>query len=95
MQAVDGKSNAEKTFYMMAYMLSGQKIFNFDGKQFRTVGELAEHMKGLLNESYDVFQEFCHKLIDYKDNLNVQFECWLMALGKSDELKKWRESLRA
>ena len=95
MQAVDGKSNAEKTFYMMAYMLSGQKIFNFEGKQFRTVGELAEHMKGLLNESYDVFQEFCHKLIDYKDNLNVQFECWLVALGKSDELKKWRESLRS
>jgi len=80
---------------MMAYMLSGQKIFNFEGKQFRTVGELAEHMKGLLNESYDAFQEFCHKLIDYKDNLNVQFECWLVALGKSDELKKWRESLRA
>ena len=95
MQAVDGKSDAEKTFYMMAYMLSGQKIFNFEGKQFRTVGELAEHMKGLLNESYDAFQEFCHKLIDYKDNLNVQFECWLVALGKSDELKKWKESLRA
>lgn len=95
MHTVDGKSNAEKTYYMMAYMLSGQKIFNFDGKQFRTVGELAEHMKGLLNESYDVFQEFCHKLIDYKDNLDVQFECWLIALGKSDELKKWKESLRA
>ena len=94
MHTVDGKSNAEKTYYMMAYMLSGQKIFNFDGKQFRTVGELAEHMKGLFNESYDVFQAFCHKLIDYKDNLNVQFECWLISLGKSDELKKWRESLR-
>ena len=95
MQTVEGNTNAEKTYYTMAYMLSGQKIFNFDGKQFRTVGELAEHMKNLLSESYDVFQEFCHKLIDYKDNLNVQFECWLMALGKSDELKKWRESLRA
>ena len=45
-------------------------------------------MKDLLKESYDAFQEFCHKLIDYKDNLNVQFECWLIALGKSDELKK-------
>ncbi len=95
MQEVDGKSNAEKTYYMMAYMLSGQKIFNFDGKQFRTVGELAEYMKDLLNESYDVFQKFCHKLIDYKDNLDTQFECWLIVLGKNDELKKWRESLKA
>ncbi len=94
MYAVDGKSNAEKIYYMMAYMLSGQKIFNFDGKQFRTVGELAEHMKGLLEESYEVFQTFCHKLIDYRDNLNVQFECWLIALGKADELKQWKESLR-
>lgn len=94
MQTVEGKNNAEKTFYMMAYMLSGQKIFNFEGKQFRTVGELAEHMKGLLTESYDTFREFCHKLIDFRDNLNIQFECWLMALGKSDELKKWKESLR-
>ena len=95
MQVVDGKNKVEKTLYMMAYMLSGQKIFNFEGQQFRTVGELAEHMKDLLKESYDAFQEFCHKLIDYKDNLNVQFECWLIALGKSDELKKWKESLRA
>lgn len=94
MQVVDGKNKVEKTLYMMAYMLSGQKIFNFEGQQFRTVGELAEHMKDLLKESYDAFQEFCHKLIDYKDNLNVQFECWLIALGKSDELKKWKESLR-
>ena len=94
MQIVDGKNKVEKTLYMMAYMLSGQKIFNFEGQQFRTVGELAEHMKDLLKESYDAFQEFCHKLIDYKDNLNVQFECWLIALGKSDELKKWKESLR-
>lgn len=95
MQTVDGKSNPERTYYMMAYMLSGQKIFNFDGKQFRTVGELAEHMKSLLDESYDVFQAFCHKLIDYRDNLDTQFECWLIALGKSKELKQWKESLKA
>ena len=94
MQAVDGKNNAEKTFYMMAYMLSGQKIFNFEGNQFRTVGELAEHMKGILDKSYESFQNFCHKLIDYNDHLDVQFECWLIALGKSNELKQWKASLR-
>ncbi len=53
------------------------------------------YMKGLLDESYEVFQKCCHELVDYKDNLNVQFECWLIALGKNDELKKWKESLRA
>lgn len=94
MWAVDDTNNAEKTYYMMAYMLSGQKIFHFGGKQFRTIGELTEHMENLLNESYDAFQKFCHKLIDYNDNLDTQFECWLIALGKNDELKKWREGLR-
>lgn len=91
---VDGESRREKIYYMMAYMLSGQKIFNFEEKQFKSVGELADYMKGLLDESYEKFQSFCHKLIDYNDNLNVQFECWLIALGKDKELEQWRESLR-
>ncbi len=90
-----GKQNKpEKIYYSMAYMLSGQKIFDFDGKQFRTVGELAEHMKGLLNNSYDAFMSCCHKLIDNHDNVDIQLECWLIALGKGNELAQWKKSLK-
>lgn len=83
-----------KNLYLMAYMLSGQKLMHFDGKEFRTVGEFAEHMKELLEQSYEKFESACHKLIDYEDNLDVQFESWLLALGKKKELDSWRETIR-
>ena len=84
----------KKNLYLMAYMLSGQKLMHFDGKEFRTVGEFADYMKELLDESYERFEAVCHKLIDYEDNLDVQFESWLLALGKKKELNSWRENIR-
>ena len=94
MYKVEGTTNPKKVYYLMAYMLSGQKIFNFEGKQFRTVEELARYMKEKLDVSYEAFQSICHKLIDYKDNLDLQFECWLIALGKGNELKSWKTNLK-
>ena len=84
----------KKNLYLMAYMLSGQKLMHFNGKDFRTVGEFADYMKELLDESYEKFEAACHKLIDYEDNLDVQFESWLLALGKKKELNSWRENIR-
>lgn len=84
----------KKNLYLMAYMLSGQKLMHFDGKEFRIVGEFADYMKELLDESYEKFEAVCHKLIDYEDNLDVQFESWLLALGKKKELNSWRENIR-
>lgn len=84
----------KKNLYLMAYMLSGQKLMHFEGKDFRTVGEFADYMKDLLDESYEKFEATCHKLIDYEDNLDAQFESWLLALGKKKELTSWRENIR-
>ena len=84
----------KKNLYLMGYMLSGQKLMHFDGKDFRTVGEFADYMKELLDESYEKFEAVCHKLIDYEDNLDVQFESWLLALGKKKELNSWRDNIR-
>jgi serine/threonine protein kinase len=79
--------------YIMAYMLSGQKLFRTDGHDFRTVNELADFIKQLLDESYEKFEDFCHRMVDYHDNLNEQLEAWLIALGKRKELDQWRASL--
>lgn len=89
----DTQRAKKKNLYLMAYMLSGQKLMHFGGKEFRTVGEFADYMKKLLDESYEKFEAMCHKLIDYEDNLDVQFESWLLALGKKKELDSWREKL--
>lgn len=90
----DNQRAKKKNLYLMAYMLSGQKLMHFDGKEFRTVGEFADYMKEILEQSYEKFEAVCHKLIDYEDNLDVQFESWLLALGKKKELNSWRENLQ-
>lgn len=87
------KRDTLMNYYTMAYLLSGQKLFSIGNKQLKNVAELTAHMKGLLDSSYEEFEDFCHKLIDYDDTLDVQLEAWLIALGKRKELDVWRNSL--
>lgn len=84
------KEDMRRTYYLMAYTLSGQKLFRLGGEQFRTVGELAGYMRELLDESLENFERLCHRLVDYDGNLDVQLEAWLIAIGKQEELDRWR-----
>ncbi len=86
-------TDMRRTYYLMAYTLSGQKLFLLDGEKFRTVGELVGYMRSILDESYDRFESLCHRLIDYDGNLDFQLETWLIAIGKQNEIEKWRESM--
>ena len=60
----------------------------------KSVSELTAYMKGLLDSSYEEFEDFCHSMIDYDDTLDVQLEAWLIALGKRKELDAWRQGLQ-
>ena len=82
-----------RTYYLMAYSLSGQKLFLLDGNQFRTVGEFAAYLRRVSEESFGKFEEICHRLVDYDGNLDIQLETWLLSLGKSDEIEKWNLSM--
>lgn len=86
-------TDMQRTYYLMAYTLSGQKLLLLDGEQFRTVGELVGYMRSALDESYDRFESLCHRLVDYDGNLDFQLETWLIALGKQNEIDKWRASM--
>ena len=86
-------TDMQRTYYLMAYTLSGQKLLLLDGEQIRTVGELASYMRSVLAESFDKFESLCHRLVDYDGNLDFQLETWLMAIGKQDEIDKWRASM--
>ncbi|MCD7892068.1 MAG: protein kinase [Erysipelotrichaceae bacterium] len=81
-------------YYIMAYMLSGQYIYCINKKKFKNINELTSYMKELLDSSYEEFEYFCHKMIDHDDTLDVQFEAWLIALGKHKELEVWKTSLK-
>lgn len=80
-------------YYTMAYLLSGQRLFAIGDKRLKNVSELTTYMKGLLDSSYEEFEDFCHSMIDYDDTLDVQLEAWLIALGKRKELDAWRHNL--
>ena len=80
--------------YLLAYMLSGRKCLYKEGVEFRSVQELTGFLKNTLERSYDEFEKICHNLIDYNDNLDAQFEGWLLALGKKNEIEQWRKSLQ-
>ena len=86
-------TDMRRTCYLMAYTLSGQKLLLLNGEQFRTVGELANYMRSVLDESFEKFESLCHKLVDYDGNLDLQLETWLIATGKQKEIEKWRESI--
>ena len=77
----------------MAYTLSGQKLLLLDGEQLRTAGEFADHLRCVLEESYEKFEALCHRLVDYDGNLDGQLEAWLTAIGKQQEIEAWRASL--
>lgn len=89
----NNETDMQRTYYLMAYTLSGQKLLLLDGEQIRTVGELANYMRSTLSESLEKFESLCHRLVDYDGNLDFRLETWLMAIGKQKEIEKWRASM--
>ena len=79
--------------YRTGYLFSGQKLMHLGDNDFRTIGELREHMKELAEDSFDEFQRLCHGLVDYDGNVDCQFESWLLALGKRKEIEHWRQTV--
>lgn len=87
------KGNRQLAYYAAGYALSGQHLLVMDGLEIRTPAELAEHMRALLAESLEALKKFCHRLVDYDGTLDVQLEAWLTAIGRGEEIAKWRGKL--
>lgn len=82
------------SYYHAAYLLTGKKELQLEDKNFYTAEELAEHMNSLLDDSTEAFENFSNKLINDDNKLNEEFEAWLIALGKRDELNSWKQNLK-
>lgn len=91
---VDRKDDRKK-YYLAAYFLTGKKELLVGDKKFSTAENLAKYMNALLDDSAEAFEEFCFNLIDSDNNLNEEFEAWLIALGKRNELQTWKQNLTA
>lgn len=81
-------------YYRLAYMLSGKKVFLKNGIRFQSIQEFTEYLKKELAQSYDAFETICQELMDDNDNLDAQFEGWLLTLGKANEIEQWKSSLQ-
>jgi len=81
-----------KQFYE-ADFTDDDRPFYMDDMEFRTIRELAEYMRRLLDSSLMDFKRLCHRLVDYDGELDDQFEAWLIKNGKEKELENWRASI--
>ncbi|MFA5659452.1 MAG: hypothetical protein WC900_09235, partial [Oscillospiraceae bacterium] len=80
-------------YYLMGYILAGKKLFHFQGRDFRTVSELAEFMRLLLEKSYQEFFSLCLTLVGADGQIEPQLEAWLISLGKTAELERFIQSV--
>ena len=80
-------------YYMLGFLLSGRKVFYKDDHEFTTVEELIVYMQELLQTSYSNFENYCESLIDEDGSLDIQLESWLITLGNSDQISKWKKKL--
>lgn len=81
--------------YQLGFMLSTEKTLVVNGMSFHNADELVEHMKRLLNQSYELFDAFSRQMIHENDELDLQFECWLIAQGKKQAIEEWRREMMA
>ena len=54
---------------------------------------IAEFKNGTYISQYKA-DNLMEAVLIWADNLDVQFESWLLALGKKKELKAWREAIQ-
>lgn len=84
-------SDKRLLFYSVGYILSGERCFYYNNTYFKSINELADYMKKLMQSSYDEFSDFCNVLLDSKGKLDAQFEAWLRVMGKTNEISEWRK----
>lgn len=80
-------------YYLLGYLLSDRKIFYKNNHEFENVESLVSYMQELLQESYSGFEKYCMELIDDDGKLDVQFETWLRAIGKQEQIVAWQKKL--
>ena len=91
----ESKGDLKRVYYLMAYLLSNQKIMKVGDEEIRTLDEFTDYLQRKLQISIKTFVETTHLFIDTDGNLNVQFEAWLTALEKKETINQWRDVLQS
>ena len=79
-------------FYQLGYMVSGEQGLVVNGMQFDSIDSLAAYIATIVNRPNE-FSAFYMKLMNDQNELDPQFESWMIARGKRNELAAWKQNL--
>ena len=83
-----------RKYYVLAYLLVKKTELKIADKLFYTIEELSAYMNELAKLSIEDFEDFCYKMVMENNQLSPEFEAWLIALGKREEIEKWKQNLK-
>jgi len=86
-----GKNIAD--LYLLGYLLSEAKPLYVDDKIFYSVDELIAEVQELAEKNPSELRKFGKKLVPGDGQLETQFNMWLIAFNKQNEIKKWENSI--
>lgn len=90
---LDGSKEKTLHSFQLAYVLLANKTYVIDKKEFETIREFIDYVLKLRSESIDKFEQLCRKIIDRENQLEPQFEAWVMAKGQLEIIQQWRKML--
>ena len=82
------------SYYSLAYLISGEKVLNINGKKFNSVPELVTYLDLLVSYSYERFVSFANLITNKSNQLDPQFEAWLISIGKRKEMTEWFRTIK-
>lgn len=85
----DARENIIRLF-TLGYLLSNERNLVIDGEEFADIDALIDKMQAQMDKGYEFFEDFCGKLIKRDSTLDLQFEAWLIAIGKREQLDNWK-----
>jgi len=76
--------NKRICWYQVAYLLSDKKDFFVDGHSFEDVRSFSEYITSQALETNKSFEEELRSKIFENDEFDVEFSCWLNAIGQPE-----------
>ena len=91
----DTKFNKSNIFAILQVILREEKVFNYDGEQFRSVQELSAYLQKYADRSKELLSLKVSGLFQNDANFIPAFEGWLLNLGYQKELALWKDRFQA
>ena len=78
--------------FTAGFALAKERKLHVDDLEFSGTGEITALLNSLLRTDVLMFERLITRLTGVDGTLDPQFEAWLIALGRRDEVEKWKSS---